>query len=373
VLFLCGWYPSKVLPTNGDFIQRHAEAVNQLHKVTVIHIISDKTCTSKTLFSLQEISGVDTHIAYIKPSINPLIKGLRFYKAFKYILKNTPSFNIVHLHQLFPFGVFALYLKWFQKKKFIISEHWTGYFQPQVQKLSKLQVWFSKLICKKADRICPVSIELQNSMQKIGFNGQFTIVPNVVDTQLFKPITVKSKRFTILHISNMVDEHKNVSGIINVIAQFSEYITDFTLVLIGEHSKKYKALADELGVAKYINFIDHIPHEEVVSHIQKSDVYISFSNYETWGIVMIEALACGVPVISTDTGIINELQLTDFCEIIPKKDEKALLIKLLTIQKSNFDSIEMHNFVKHNFSKEVIAEKFSEIYDKTIILSKTKS
>ena len=40
ILFLCGWYPSKVLPKNGDFIKRHAEAVSSQHVVSILHIVS---------------------------------------------------------------------------------------------------------------------------------------------------------------------------------------------------------------------------------------------------------------------------------------------------------------------------------------------
>ena len=40
ILFLCGWYPSKVLPKNGDFIMRHAKTVSSKHTVSVLHIIS---------------------------------------------------------------------------------------------------------------------------------------------------------------------------------------------------------------------------------------------------------------------------------------------------------------------------------------------
>ena len=42
VLFICGWYPSRVSPYNGDFIERHAKAVSKKHFVNIIHIISDK-------------------------------------------------------------------------------------------------------------------------------------------------------------------------------------------------------------------------------------------------------------------------------------------------------------------------------------------
>ena len=71
VLFLCGWYPSKVSPTNGDFIQRHAEAVSLIHNVTVIHIISDKKSKKNIDIISEVINGIETHIAYIKHFKNP--------------------------------------------------------------------------------------------------------------------------------------------------------------------------------------------------------------------------------------------------------------------------------------------------------------
>jgi len=46
ILFLCSWFPSRVLPTNGDFILRHAEAVATKHKVTAIHVITDEKLKS---------------------------------------------------------------------------------------------------------------------------------------------------------------------------------------------------------------------------------------------------------------------------------------------------------------------------------------
>jgi hypothetical protein len=47
ILFLCGWYPSSVLPQNGDFIMRHAQSVQLKHNVSILHIIT-KTDISKT-------------------------------------------------------------------------------------------------------------------------------------------------------------------------------------------------------------------------------------------------------------------------------------------------------------------------------------
>ena len=47
ILFLSGWYPSRVSPSNGDFVQRHAEAVATVQNVTLIHVITDKNIKRK--------------------------------------------------------------------------------------------------------------------------------------------------------------------------------------------------------------------------------------------------------------------------------------------------------------------------------------
>ena len=70
ILFLCGWYPSNVLPKNGDFIMRHAKTVSAMHTVSVLHIIS-KPRISKTEIEVEKDNDLRTYIAYIKPSKNP--------------------------------------------------------------------------------------------------------------------------------------------------------------------------------------------------------------------------------------------------------------------------------------------------------------
>ena len=126
ILFLCSWYPSKVLPKNGDYIQRHAEAVATQQAVTVLHLISDANI-NKSYIDSTVINGVNTHIGYIKESKNILIKSVRFLNLYSKILKKIDPIDFVHLNVLSPFGIFALHLKWFRKIKYLITEHSTTY------------------------------------------------------------------------------------------------------------------------------------------------------------------------------------------------------------------------------------------------------
>lgn len=364
VLFLCGWYPSRVLPNNGDFIQRHAEAVNFQHQVSVLHIITDKKLHQPIEVVSEKINGIATHIAYVKNSKNPIVKIYRFYSAFQKLLKLIGKFDIVHLNKLFPFGLFALYLKRKFKTDYIISEHWTGYHQPKAEKITPLELFLSKIISKRAKYNCPVSYNLQQSMEKLGLTGNYYPVPNVVNTNLFslKQDNITNQKFTILHASNMLDEHKNVSGIIKTVTKFRAFTENFKLILIGENSIQYKSLADSLDVTNHVEFIEHIPHTDIVEQMQNADVFVLFSNYENLPCVILESFACGTPVISTNVGGIAEYFPKEFGKLIKPNNEEELLNSLKAIFFEKIDKNLLHEYAKTHFSQEVIANKFSELY-----------
>jgi len=362
ILFLCGWYPSRVLPNNGDFIQRHAKAVSLLHNVEVIHIISDEKSTKNIEIETKEINDIKTHIGYIKQTNNPILKCIRYWKTYIILLRKIKSFDAVHLNELYPFGVFALHLKWFKKKPFIISEHWTIYHKPQCENISFTQKIMSRLIVKKAAFVCPVSNNLKESMQSLKFDGNYKRVPNVVDTRLFYPEENNEGIFTITHISNMSNSHKNIEGILRVISKIESKIDNFKFNLVGENSKKYRSYSKKINL-NTVFFKDHIEHREVANELQKSNLFILFSNYENLPCVILEAFSCGVPVISSKVGGISEFFPNDFGFLIQPNDEIDLEKKIIEIY-TNFNTkkTKMHKYAEENFSELKIAKEFSKLY-----------
>lgn len=368
VLFLCGWYPSKILPTNGDFIQRHAEAVALKHTVSVLHIISNKSNLVKTYYTKENINGVKTYIAYVKFSKNPFIKLYLFFIAFKNLLRKINIIDVVHLNEIYPFGVFSLYLKWFYKKPYIISEHFTGYHKPQSKHLSVLRKFISRIITKNAAFVCPVSNNLRDALLDLGYTANYKRIPNVVDTKLFIPIENNQNTFTIVHVSNMINTHKNVKGILKVIKKLQSKISNFEFKLIGDNSKQYVKFAEKIGVnSTNVKFIDQIKHHKVAKEIAQSNLFILFSNYENLPCVILEAFSCGIPVISTNVGGIKEYFPEDFGKLIAVKNQDELLNQILDFH-SNFvpKKSKMHQFVKDNFSKEKIVSDFEKLYFKAL-------
>jgi len=367
ILFLSKWYPSRVSPTSGDFIQRHAEAVATKHNVTLIHVITDEHLKRSSEIIEFKKNNVQTYIIYVSPTKNHILKFFIFFRSYLTIIKKINNFNLVHLNITFPVGLIALYLKWFKNKPYLISEHWTGY-----QKFSKKSIGFfklmvTKIIIKNASVVCPVSKNLQDKMVSLGLSGNYYPVPNVVNTSIFNIDESSIENFTITHISHMGNEHKNVKGILNVISNLQLKIPNLKFYLIGNNPIQYKVKLKKLG-NKSVKIVGQIPNSEVGNYLKKSSVFVLFSNYENLPCVILESFACGTPVISTDVGGVSEYFPNSFGYLIKPKDEIALENSILNIynKKLNFNKKLMQNYAENNFGVKSISKIFSTLYSKIL-------
>lgn len=364
ILFISSWYPSRILPYNGDFIQRHAEALALIHNVTAIHVIADSNLKTPLEIIENNQNGVKSLIAYVKSSRNIFVKFYRFFGAYLMLIKKAGAFNLVHLNVIFPAGFIALYLKWFKQKPYLISEHWHGYHQPFCKEIGFFKRFFMKLIAKNASVICPVTDNLGFAMADFGIKNDFIKVPNVIDTDLFKPAEREDKIFNIIHISSM-EPVKNVPKILEIISQLQKTKIDFKFFLIGNNAQDFNELAHKLDINdKHICFVNQLPQQALIPYLQQADVLVLFSSIENSPCVILEAFACGVPVISTDVGGISEHFPKVFGTLIKTNDSQGLLNKLQQYQqkKETTSKEVMHQYVNQNFSKKAIAKQFTKVY-----------
>lgn len=369
-----------MFPKNGNFIQQHAKAISQHCNVAALHIIANKQ-DKKFEVETTENEGVLEVIVYYKKikgssPIHKYQKLKRRHEAhisgYHEILNTLGKIDLTHLNVTFPAGLFGLYLKQRHKIPYIITEHSTAYLPSSTHQFSKIETKWIKKIGANASLICPVSQGLADSMKQFGVNNTYEVVPNVVNTTIFKLNSPRkaSDKIKILHISNLRDEQKNITGILNVIKKLSDSHKNFTLTILGEGDvEHYKQKAVSLKIPEnVIRFESEKTTTEVAELINNNDLFLLFSNYETFSVVIAEAWACGLPVITSKCGGLTETITKENGVQVNVGDEAELLNKLnlMLNQIATYNSEVISKQFGNKFSYETVAKTFLTIYERTL-------
>ncbi len=374
ILFISSWYPNKFEPTNGNFIERHAQAANLYANVSALHVFSHPSIR-QTSIETHHINGIDTIFVYYPkkkslPVIGKFISLLRkinaYRKGYRKILQTQGKPDIIHANITYPNGIFAWYLKKTKNIPYLITEHWTIYLPVKRHRLTPVIRFISKLIARNADYITPVSVDLKTAMQELGFDTRYKVIPNVVNTKLFTPKEQPKNKKQILHVSTLKDDHKNVSGILETIKELQTERHDFTLKIVGDGDiEPHRQYAIQLGLDEdIVTFEGEKTIEEIAALMQQSDVFLLFSNYENLPCVIIEAISSGLPVVSSNVGGISEMLDNDTGILVEAKDKKMLKTALHTVldNLSQYDKQKMHEKARNTYSEEVIGKEFLTVY-----------
>ena len=385
VLFISSWYPSKEHPTLGNFVQRHAECIHPFVNLYVVFVVATDRINLGYEIENEIINGVNTTIVYCKkvnsklPFFNSLTKLKRYKEGYKkgidFITSqfHVSKFDITHCNVTFPAGLIALDLNQKQQIPYVLTEHWT-LFLPYKNDFAKLPFFIKnkmKKIVKQADKVLPVSEHLANSMKKKGLDGDYSVIPNVTETSLFGLKYPKNKEIKqILHVSTLIDDHKNISGIFRALKTISEKRQDFKLVIVSdgdiELAKKHQ---EKIGLGN--NFVEYHSTktpQEIAEFYRHSDFFVLFSNYENLPVVMVESFSCGIPFVSSDVGGISEYVTQENGILVEPKNEVELAQAIDTILSNigNYDAEKIRNLAIQNFDNKVVGKQYYELYKQII-------
>lgn len=384
ILFIPSWYPNRNNPTHGIFNAVFVTAAALHNKVSVLHVCSEDDLQQDVEVVESIENNITTCIIYYRkvknklPGISQIIKRKKVLRAFEMgyqkivVTAGTP--DLIQLNVAMPSGIGVMYLSEKYNLPYVVNEGWSGYYPEDGNYKGILLKHFTRKILSKAKVIMPVSEGLKQAMLKHNLKGNYVVVPNAVNEELFKPIAVPLNNVTrFLHISSLNDTEKNVTGIIRAFDEAckKESMLELTIVGDGEDIEELKNLATELKLTKKINFKGRILGENLVKEINSNDALVMFSNYETFGITIIEALACGKPVITARSGGVAHLITPDLGLVVNRKDEKALANSFLTFAKEQktYQPQLLRKFVTDRFTVTHVSEQLTKIYN--TILSKT--
>lgn len=378
VLFISVWYPHRYDSMSGLFVQKHAEAANLYANVQVLYVHADENIREFEITE-QIHNNLNEVIVYFPDRSTNIFRKIiktynyvkAYWKGYKYITKKGFSPDLLHVNTLTRTGFMAyIYKKW-KGTPYVITEHWSRYFseRPDSNYKGFLRKRLTKKIVKNASAVMPVSLLLQNAMLQHRLNNpNYIIVDNVVDDFFFEKVLVAPRnKKRILHISCFLEKAKNVSGILNATKELLKQRDDFELVIIGTGIDFDETVchAQQLDFPENsIHFIGERTPLEVSEWLQNSDFFILFSNYETAGVVILESMATGKPVVCTDVGIAPQYIKEDVGIVIPVGDETELCNQMnyMLDHFQEYDAEKIRKYAFENFSYKNVGKKLSSIY-----------
>lgn len=141
---------------------------------------------------------------------------------------------------------------------------------------------------------------------------------------------------------------------------------DFVLEIVGDgpNRSEYENLCHKLELQDVVHFHRLKTKQEVAEFMKECDIFILPSLFETFGVVLIEALACGKPVIATDIGGPNEIVTDEVGKLVPPGNSKALAraIEYMLDHYQEYISENIAQYAQQRYSYEAIGNKWNEIY-----------
>lgn len=376
ILFITRGFPSESNPMDGNYEAVQAKAIAAKgHQVSVIaikwksfsHFFCDQSVRHR------RVDGIDVYECIKTYPFNPLItmpkielrwRQRLFRKVFRQYLCEQGMPDIVHAH-IINIAAPAIILKNDYHLPFVITEHWTkmnvNAFSQRLQALT--------FVYHHADRVICVSQALAESLHR-NFQVESVVINNMVSNLFFQDKKI-CRNDDLFHFIAVGALRKN-KGFDILIEAFSKahFPQNVRLDIIGggEEYEHLKVMVTNYGLTEQVQLLGVLTPEEVSKRLCRSDCFVLSSRLETFAIVVIEAMAKGLPVIATACGGPETFVRPSEGMLISKENVTELSMamqKMLTCYK-DYDSERIRQYCYEHFSQDVIAEQIIDIYKQVL-------
>lgn len=281
-------------------------------------------------------------------------------------VKEARKADIIHAHWTFA-GLIAVLIKKVLHKKVIITVHGSDLAIAKKGLLNKI----TKFILNEADILTAVSQSLAKEVSnQLKIEKNVLVIPNGISEDFLnvRRRSTHGKLNRIVFIGRL-HRSKGIDTLLKALNILNKRMPEVGLVVVGggDNEGDLRKLAKELDVDDKTSFIGEVGRSKIPVLLEKSDVLILPSRREGFGVVLIEAMASGLPVIGSDTGGISEIIRDGYNGFkFPVSDHKRLasLIYKLLNDKALYKKMSKNSkrFVMENYSLKNIARKYFNAY-----------
>lgn len=379
VLILPSWYPTYPGDFGGSFFREQALALH-LHgcQVGVIYPQLRSLRQWKTIFSGKR--GIEEELDQGMPTYR--LHGMNWYPRlpilgrkkwladgltlFEYYVRKNGKPDLLHAHSIFNAGILAYEIHKQYAIPFYITEHSSAFARRLV---SEKEMKIAKDVVTKSSKNFAVSNEFSKLLAKmLPAFSPWEVMENLVNQKfLEKPIAKKAtSKFTFINVAG-ANENKCQSNIVDAFSRKFQQNRNVQLVIAGDGPElpRLKEQAIALGIEAQVSFLGKISRDQVLQKMSESNAFVLSSRYETFGVVVIEALALGLPVVATRCGGPETIVRQQDGILVPVDDVENLALAMESVYENydQYNPVEIQQACKERFSEKAIANRLMTAYE----------
>jgi teichuronic acid biosynthesis glycosyltransferase TuaC len=326
VLVFSTLFPNAAMPNHGIFVEtrlRHLTRTGQVAARVVAPVPWVPQMLAKHLRQYAAFAraphqecreGIEVlHPRYpLIPKVSmtaaPFSMALSAYHVLQRVRAQGFEFDLIDAHYFYPDGVAAALMGWRLAKPLVITARGsdvnllTRYAAPR-----RMVSW----AIRRAAAIITVSSALREALVDLGVEeSKITVVRNGVDLQMFHPSEEASTRQiasdapALLSVGNLLENKGH-----HIVIETLQHLSSARLCIVGAGPEEgaLRDLTRKLGVGARVTFAGSVPQAELKRYYTAADVLVLASAREGWPNVLLEAMACGTPVVATRAGGVPEI------------------------------------------------------------------
>jgi len=302
-----------------------------------------------------------------------LVGKLKYVKLLPYLKKIITSFqpHLVHAHYATSYGLLGALSRF---RPFVISVWGSDIYDFASRSfLHKKMIQFN---LNRATAVFSTSHAMAREISKY-YSGSVAVTPFGVDTSLFSPGVSASIRYPneiIIGTVKSLEPAYGIDTLIHAFAQVRERFPGNVRLIIGgdgSQRKQLEQLTQDLKCAAVVTFLGQINHHQVPDCHRGFDVFVALSREESFGVALVEAMACGKPAVVSDAVGFQEVAVNDVTALVVPKNEPGkaadAILHLLNnpeLRKQMGDAARQR--VLENYDWEKNLDAVESLYDKMI-------
>lgn len=368
-------YPSAKSPQWGCFEKDQAEALATLgHKVVMISYDGRFRMYWRRLgIERKEANGVVSLNAFFLPSKVVGLLGRRGRRCFEEwqlrlvyerAVKLFGEPDVLYSHYLFLSNI-ALTLKRHYDKPLVAIEHWSVINEPTLPAYVKS---IGKETYGEVDAIVSVANTLRESILR-HFDKESFVVHNMVGTEFYFKPSSPSYKLRIVSTGSLI-KRKGFDLLVDALGEMKDCKNKWQVTILGEGEERseLQSKIDSLELSENIILAGKKNKKEIVEYLQDSDVFVLPSRNENFSVAVLEALACGLPVVASICGGIRECIDEKNGLLFPVDDKDALVRSLrhMIDNREAYNHEEIARDCMEQFSPSVIAKCLTDVFESVL-------